>query len=139
MPQKREGHHLFADFRHQFSSASLDYGFPLGPCNYSAGTSVSGLTYCGFNFDKTIIDPKPQKKTFFDYQNEQVANLPLHLRKYIVEHLGEAIDTRELFTERVMQPLEDRFDELIKKDFEFSSQETDDEIEDLIDTSELDE
>jgi phenylalanine-4-hydroxylase len=24
-------------------------------------------------------------KTFFDYQNEQVANLPLHLRKYIVE------------------------------------------------------
>jgi phenylalanine-4-hydroxylase len=24
-------------------------------------------------------------KTFFDYQNEQVANLPIHLRKYIVE------------------------------------------------------
>ena len=60
-------------------------------------------------------------------------------RKYIVEHLGEAIDTRDLFSERVMQPLEDRFDELIKKDFEFSSQETDDEIEELIDTSELDE
>lgn len=58
-------------------------------------------------------------------------------RKYIVEHLGEAIDTRQLFTERVMQPLEDRFDELIKKDFEFSSQETDDEIEEILHTDDV--
>ena len=28
-------------------------------------------------------------KTFFDYQNEQVSNLPLHLRKYIVEQAYE--------------------------------------------------
>jgi hypothetical protein len=59
----------------QFSSASLDYGFPLGPCNYSAGTSVSGLTYCGFEFDKTIIDPKPQKKTFFEFAQDFISNM----------------------------------------------------------------
>ena len=59
----------------QFSSESLDYGFPLGPCNYSAGTSVSGLTYCGFEFDKTIIDPKPQKKTFFEFAQDFISNM----------------------------------------------------------------
>ena len=53
-------------------------------------------------------------------------------RKYIIQHLGEAIDTRQLFSERVMQPLEDRFDEIIKKDFEFGSQETDEEINNLL-------
>jgi len=53
-------------------------------------------------------------------------------RKYVVEHLGEAIDTRQLFSERVMKPLEDRFDAVIRKDFEFSSQETDEEIEEIL-------
>jgi RecA/RadA recombinase len=57
-------------------------------------------------------------------------------QKYIIEHLGEAIPTRELWTERVMQPLEDRFDELIRKDFEFGSQEVEDEINDLLDEEE---
>lgn len=57
-------------------------------------------------------------------------------RNWIIEHLGESIETRELFTERVMQPLEDRFDELVQKDFKFNSQDTEDAINDLLEQEE---
>ena len=60
-------------------------------------------------------------------------------RNYVIEHLGIAVDARNLFTERVMQPLEDRFDVVIKKDFLFSSHDTDEEIEGLLDESDEDE
>ena len=60
-------------------------------------------------------------------------------QKYIIEHLGEAVSTRDLWTARVFEPLEDRFDELIRKDFEFGSQEVEDEINALLDKEEEDE
>lgn len=53
-------------------------------------------------------------------------------RKWIVEHLGEAIDTRDLFTARVFEPEIDRFDVLVRADFEFGSQETEDHINELL-------
>jgi len=59
-------------------------------------------------------------------------------QKWVIEHLGEAIDTRQLWTARVMQPLEDRFDEIIRKDFEFSSQDNENEITELLDKEEED-
>ena len=58
-----------------FSSANFLTNFGLGSCNYSAGTSVSALTYCGFQFDKTIINPKPQKKTFFEFAQDFIKNM----------------------------------------------------------------
>tara|TARA_R110000796_G_scaffold153583_3_gene270160 strand:+ start:3955 stop:5178 length:1224 start_codon:yes stop_codon:yes gene_type:complete len=57
-------------------------------------------------------------------------------QKFIVEHLGEAVSTRELWTSRVFDPLEDRFDVLIRKDFEFGSQEIEDEINGILDDEE---
>lgn len=57
-------------------------------------------------------------------------------RNYVIKHLGVTVDKRELFTPRVMDPLEDTFDELIRADFEFSSQELDDEIEGLLENDE---
>jgi RecA/RadA recombinase len=59
-------------------------------------------------------------------------------RKWVIKHLGEMIDAKQLFTDRVMLPLEDLFDEVIKKDFEFSTQELDDEISDILDSDEDD-
>jgi len=56
-------------------------------------------------------------------------------RNYVIEHLGITVDARNLFTDKVMLPLEDRFDKVIRKDFEFSSQESDSEIDGLIDES----
>lgn len=58
-----------------FSSTNFLTNFGLGDCNYSAGTSVSGLTYCGFQFDKTIINPNPQKKTFFEFAQDFIKNI----------------------------------------------------------------
>ena len=57
-------------------------------------------------------------------------------RKYIIKHLGEAVEIKDLFSERVFEPLEDKFDEIIKKDFEFGSQELEDEIGHILDSSE---
>ena len=57
-------------------------------------------------------------------------------QKWIVEHLGEAVTTAELFTERVMEPLIDRFDEVIRADFEFRSNEVEQDIDELLEESE---
>ena len=53
-------------------------------------------------------------------------------RNYVIKHLGIAVDKRELFTPRVMDPLEDKFDEIIRSDFEFSSQDSEDHIDELL-------
>lgn len=57
-------------------------------------------------------------------------------QKWIVEHLGEAVSTQELFTERVMEPLVDRFDKVIRADFEFKSSEVEQDIDELLEESE---
>ncbi len=58
-----------------FSSENYLNGFNLGNCNYTAGTSVNGLVYCGFQFDRTVINPKPQKKTFFEFAQDFIKNM----------------------------------------------------------------
>lgn len=57
-------------------------------------------------------------------------------QKWIVEHLGEAVTTQELFTARIMEPLVDRFDEIIRADFEFKSTELEGDIQDLLEVEE---
>lgn len=57
-------------------------------------------------------------------------------QKWIVEHLGEAVTTQELFTSRIMEPLVDRFDEIIRADFEFKSTELEGDIQDLLEVEE---
>ena len=54
-------------------------------------------------------------------------------QKWIVSHLGEAVTTQELYTARVMDPLEDTFDEVITKEFAFSSTGNEEELEQLLD------
>jgi RecA/RadA recombinase len=53
--------------------------------------------------------------------------------KWIVSHLGEALTSSQLYSARVMDPLEDAFDEIIKKDFAFSSTGNEEELEQLLD------
>lgn len=53
--------------------------------------------------------------------------------KYVVEHLGETVSKSELFTARVMEPLIDRLDDVISKAFSFGSDETEDDIDTLLD------
>ena len=57
-------------------------------------------------------------------------------RNFVIEHLGKTVSTKELWTAEVFEPLEDRFDELIRKDFEFGSQEVEDEINAILDEEE---
>ena len=57
-------------------------------------------------------------------------------RNYVIEHLGKTVSTKELWTAEVFEPLEDRFDDLIRKDFEFGSQEVEDEINSILDEEE---
>ena len=52
--------------------------------------------------------------------------------KYVVEHLGETVGKADLFTGRVMDPLEDRLDEVISAAFSFGSDDTENDIDELI-------
>jgi hypothetical protein len=58
-----------------FSSGNYLNGFNLGNCNYTAGTNVDSLVYCGYQFDRTVINPKPQKKTFFEFAQDFIKNM----------------------------------------------------------------
>ncbi len=86
-------------------------------------------------YDKLKGSDLEKVKTFTpDGSDEVMYFMPKEsARKYVIEHLGVAVSNKELFTERVMEPLEDKFDELIKKDFQFNSQDLDDEIVGLMD------
>jgi RecA/RadA recombinase len=46
-------------------------------------------------------------------------------RNWVVEHLGESVSIQELFTARVMEPIADRLDVVIRKDFEFVNNDSD--------------
>ena len=51
-------------------------------------------------------------------------------RNWVIEHLGEHVSVNDLFTARVMEPIKDRLDVIISKDFAFSS--GDEEVASLI-------
>lgn len=54
-------------------------------------------------------------------------------RNYVIEHLGDTVSPNELFTERIMEPVKDRFEAVISKEFSFGSDELEDEIDGLVD------
>ena len=69
----------------------------------------------------------PENKT------EQMHFMPKETAlKYVVAHLGETVSKSELFTARVMEPLKDKFDEIITKQFAFGSAGIETDIDDLV-------
>jgi hypothetical protein len=86
-------------------------------------------------YDKLKGADLEKVKTFTPNDSEEVMYfMPKETaRNYVIEHLGEAVGKKELFTARVMEPLIDRFDEHIRKDFEFGSQDIENEIDDILD------
>jgi len=53
--------------------------------------------------------------------------------KFVIEHLGETVRKNELFTARVMEPIKDRFEAIISKEFAFGSEGLDDEMDEMMD------
>lgn len=58
-----------------FYTSQFTQYFKSGPCNSNQNLGISGVNYCGFYFDETIIDPQPQTKTFFEFAQDFIKNI----------------------------------------------------------------